>query len=189
MRVRRVHLLLINFSFADHLDLDAQIRRQGPRGASQRPHRAPVRALQHLRLPGNDVPGRDGVPERQDHAAQDRQQPVCQGIPGERAAQVEAEGQRQRGRRRRRDQTFASRIRAFRKRRRRPLREHKVQTVDDINDDSQASGRLGSLVNVVVHVGPLVDVAGSVLSGRPRLQTLSARVPRQPHDEEARAGG
>ena len=61
---------------SDDSELNAQIPAAIPPGSSERHFEAPLRELQDLRVPRDRVHRRDSIPERKDHAVEDRQQPV-----------------------------------------------------------------------------------------------------------------
>ena len=69
-------LIMTVSSFPDHLELDAQVPAAVPLGAGQWHTAAALLNVQDVRLQGDRVHRCDGLPEREDHAAEDRSQSV-----------------------------------------------------------------------------------------------------------------
>ena len=63
----------------DHAQLPPQVRAPPARGQGELPHTEEDHP--DLQLPRDTVHRRDGLPEREDHTAQDRPQPLRQGFP------------------------------------------------------------------------------------------------------------
>ena len=77
--------------FPDDPELDAQVPAEVPPGARQRHPPAALLHLPHLRLQGVRLYCGHRLPEREGHPAEDRPQPLRQGVQGHRRSQGDEE--------------------------------------------------------------------------------------------------